>query len=357
MTTQRSRRLGFVLFGAPTILSFLMAFVGILAGQLMNATPASAVPVPLPVYEIEAVSGTCKASLLNLKLGQPGVIQAPIPVDINCDLIPDVTVAVNLVNVDGAFLNPPQIGQVLAPNIQINRLITAPILSPSFPGLKIQVKMTVKDVGGSQPDMKFSFGYDTGPGSASPGGSIPQFWKATVAGLDKMFNPIQAVIDTTGQQLGLHPGISDFRLGPIAPPYQGPLSIIAGFEQSTTKAAFALNYRPFPNAVQVTYGTDSAGQHITYAHGVDTEVDLLSNLNLVTATGTTAGAIRIDRLPRAMAIDLNQTQTGGSIDYRSHPNARLPDVQADILTTTPNKLPLVARADVEQLPAVMHGEW
>ncbi len=352
MSTRSHRRLGALLFGVPTVLSFLLALVGLIAGQFMTAAPASAVPVPVLVYQVESTSNGHQASLLNLPIGQPGVLQAPTPVDIDGDLIPDVTVAVNLVNVDGAFLNPPQIGQVLAPNIQINRLITAPLLTPNTPNLKIQVKLTVKDVGGSNPDMNFRFGYDTGPG-----GSIPQYWKATVAGLDKMFNPIQAVIDTTGQQLGLHPGISDFRLGAIAAPYQGPLSIIAGFDQGTTKADFALNYRPFPNAVQVNYGTDNAGQHITYAHGVDSEVDLTSNLNLTTSTGTTNGVVRIDRLPRAMAIDLNQTATGGSIDYRSRPNSRLPDLQANLVTTTVGKPPLVARADVEQLPAVMHGEW
>ena len=277
---RRQRRIGFGLLAAGPVLTIALTLIA--AVSPLRPTSAGAIPVPLPVYAIESVSNGHTASLLNLPIGQPGVIQAPIPVDIDGDLIPDVTVAVNLINVDGAFLNPPQIGQLIAPNIQINRLITAPLLGQKSPPLRINVKLTVKDVGGSNPDMIARFGYDT-----SPGGSIPQYWKATVAGLDKMFNPVQAVIDTTGQQLGLHPGISDFRLGPIAAPYQGPLAIIGGFEQGATKAAIELAYRPFPNAVQVTYGTDSAGQHITYAHGVDTEVDLTSKLNLTTATGST----------------------------------------------------------------------
>jgi len=349
---QRNRKLAVAFMGAPMALMMLLAVMGTLLGGLLRAAPASAVPVPVPVYEIEAVSGTHHASLLNLPVGQPGVIQAPMPVDVDGDLVPDVLVAVNLINVDGLFFNPPQIGQFIAPNIQINRLITAPVLGQSSPPLRINIKMIIKDVGGSQPDMIFRFGYDTGAG-----GTIPQFWKATVAGLDKMFNPIQAVIDTTGQQLGLHPGIEEFRLGPIAAPYQGPLSIIGGFQQGSTNANIDLNYRPFPNAVQVTYGTDSQGQHITYSHGVDTEVDVTSKLSLTTPTQTVNGVARVDRMPRAIALDLNQTDTGGTVDYHSKPNARLPDVQVDLTTTTTGKPPLVARADIEQLPAVMHGEW
>src|SRR5205085_11023624 len=153
MSTRQTRRLGALLFGVPTVLSFLLAFVGLVAGQFMNAAPASAVPVPVLVYQVDAYSNGHHASLLNLPIGQPGVApQVPTPVDTDGDLIPDVTVAVNLVNVDGAFLNPPQIGQIIAPNIQINRLITAPVIGPNFPGLKIQVKLVVKDVGGSNPD-------------------------------------------------------------------------------------------------------------------------------------------------------------------------------------------------------------
>ena len=58
----------------------------------------------VPVYEIEADGGpnySHHASLLNLNLGQPGVPQAPIPVDTDGDLLPDVYVSVNLINIDG----------------------------------------------------------------------------------------------------------------------------------------------------------------------------------------------------------------------------------------------------------------
>ena len=77
--------------------------------------------VPWPIYEIIAKSGSYEASLLNLKMGNPGVPQVPMPVDIDGDILPDVTVAVNLVNVPGALQNPPVIGDILAPNIEITR--------------------------------------------------------------------------------------------------------------------------------------------------------------------------------------------------------------------------------------------
>ena len=105
-------------------------------GQSPARPPGPAhVPDPAARYQIDAVSGSHHASLLNLPVGQPGVFQAPIPVDVDGDLIPDVTVAVNLVNVNGAVLNPPKLGQVIAPNMQINRLLTAPLLGQNAPPL------------------------------------------------------------------------------------------------------------------------------------------------------------------------------------------------------------------------------
>ncbi len=353
--SEHTRLIGLSSFLAPIVLGILMA-LAFGGGSKAHLKPAFAVPVPIPVYEIEADGGpnySHHASLLNLKLGQPGVLpQVPMPVDTDGDLLPDVTVAVNLVNIDGRFLNPPQIGQILAPNIEINRLITTPILGQKSYPLKIDVKLTVKDITGSTPDTVVRFGYDTGPG-----GSIPNYWKATVGGLQDFFNPIQAVIDTTGQQFGLHPGITDFRLGPIAAPYQGPLKIIGGVQTGDTNADINIAYRPFPGAIGMSYGTDDAGQHITYAHGVDSEVDMTSTLKLATADSATNVVARIDRLPRSMSFDVNQNATGGGVDYHSVPNSRLPDAQVDVTTTSPGEAPLVARADIESLPAAMHGEW
>lgn len=320
-------------------------------------TRPTAVPLPLPVYEIESVSGNHRASLLNLPLGQPGVLpQAPIPVDIDGDLLPDVTVAVNLVNVDGLLLNPPQPGQVLAPNIEINRLVTAPVLGQPAKPLRINVKLTIKDVQGTQPDTIVRFGYDTGPG-----GSIPTYWKAKVAGLERFFNPFQAVIDTEGQDLGLSPGISDFRLAPTASPYQGPLSIIGGVEGGDSEADLDLRYSPFPGAVQVTYGSDSAGAHATYAHGAPGEVDLAAKVRLDTKDQVLDATARIDRIPRAISVDFGGDLTGGSMDFRTRPDGRLPDVGVDVVTTPKKKAevqtPLVAHADIEALSAHLHGEW
>ncbi|MEO6884936.1 MAG: hypothetical protein ABI232_01435, partial [Jatrophihabitantaceae bacterium] len=340
-----------VLLGLPLL-------VGVFLALSLGTSPAKAaasIPLPIPVYSIVADGGpnySHHASLLNLNLGQPGVPQVPIPVDTDGDLLPDVTVAVNLINVDGAFLNPPQLGQIIAPNIQINRMITAPILGQKAYPLRISVKVTVKDVGSSNPDTTATFGYDTGPG-----GSIPPFWKATVSGLQNFFNPVQALIDTTGQELGLHPGISDFRLGPVAAPYQGPLKIIGGVSTPSLTGDFTIAYRPFPNAIQLSYGTDSQGQHINYSHGVDTEVDMTTTAKLTTPTGTTDAVARIDRLPRSMSIDFNQSTTGGSVDFHSVPNNRLPDASVDLTTTSAGSAPLVAHADIESLPASMHGEW
>ncbi len=333
-----------------------LAFVG----SFFRPTFKNAVAIPLPVYEIEAFSNGHRASLLNLPLGQPGVLpQAPIPVDVDGDLLPDITVAVNLLNVDPRLLNPPKPGSILAPNIEINRLITAPVLGQKNPPLKVQVKLTIADVGGSNPNTILRFGYDTGKGGTA--GSIPTYWKATVAGLNTFFNPIDAYIDTDGQDLGLSTGIQDFGLGVIAQPFQGPLSIVGGIESGSTKANLDLRYSPFPNAVQVGYGSDAAGQHATYAHGTLNEVDLDARIALETADQVLDARARFDRLPRAMKVDFGGDSKAGTADFQTFGEGRLPDVGVDVVTTpkphVANATPLVVNADIEGLPSKMHGEW
>src|SRR5262245_60439925 len=98
---------------------FAVVALGVFLGLRSN-TPAHGVPIPLPVYEIESKSGNHTASLLNLPVGQPGVIQAPMPVDVDGDLLPDVLVSVNLVNTATLLQNPPT-ADVIAPNIVIDR--------------------------------------------------------------------------------------------------------------------------------------------------------------------------------------------------------------------------------------------
>ncbi len=101
-----ARRRGAYVAGAFVALAGAGSVLGLLASQ----GTAHGIPIPIPIYQIDAFSGSHHASLLNLPVGQPGVPQAPIPVDINGDLLPDVTVAVNLINVNGVFNNPPNLG-------------------------------------------------------------------------------------------------------------------------------------------------------------------------------------------------------------------------------------------------------
>src|SRR6187551_399618 len=106
---KRTRYLGLLSLGGPLLVAVLLSLVFSRASETVKIRPTFAVPVP--VYEIEADGGpdyTHHASLLNLQLGQPGAPQAPTPVDVDGDLLPDVTVAVNLINIDGQYLNPPQ---------------------------------------------------------------------------------------------------------------------------------------------------------------------------------------------------------------------------------------------------------
>ena len=217
--------------------------------------------------------------------------------------------------------------------------------------------MTLADSSGG-PSTKVTFGYDTGTG-----GSIPESYSAVLGGLNNFFNPLEAVIDTTGTNLGVTTGIHGFGLDNVAAPYQGPLTVLGGVSVTGQQTAnFSLNYRPFPKAVDITYGTDSHGQHITHTDGVLSPVDL-------TATGTLTQTVsggqsvtnltaRVDRLPRSIGLDIGPAVNGGgSIDWHSRSAGRPPDAIVALSNTQPNQPPLNANISVEALPAVMHGEW
>ena len=321
--------------------------VGVWAiGQML---PARAFPVPPVVYEIESESNGHHASLLNLPVGQPGVVQAPIPVDVDGDLIPDVLVSVNLVNVEGVFNNPPDLGEVLAPNISIVRALNGIPLDKPSPPLRIVVKLKVSDFLGDAPDMVLRFGYDT-----AEGGSIPGSFKALVGGLDTFFNPLEAIIDTRGTLL---------EVDSPNDAYEGPLTVLANLQQGTFEADASLAYKPFPSFVHVTYGSDDAGQHITYNHGTFPEPPNLPEVDLDTHLEVTDVGERLDvnakveRLPRNIELDIGDVPDGGQIDYRSAADGRLPDVAVDITNEADGELPLIAHANIESLPRSMHGEW
>src|SRR5690348_15523317 len=80
----------------------VLAFA-LLGGQAMTSFGSHRASIPFPslVYRIEATSGTHTASILNLPIGYVGALQAPVPVDVDGNLIPDVEVSVNLVDVQG----------------------------------------------------------------------------------------------------------------------------------------------------------------------------------------------------------------------------------------------------------------
>ncbi|MEX0875645.1 MAG: hypothetical protein WD646_00860 [Actinomycetota bacterium] len=324
---------------------------------LNSLLPAQAFPFPDLIYEIEAVSGDHHASLLNLPIGQPGVPQAPMPVDVDGDLVPDVLVSVNLVNVAGLFNNPPDIGQVLAPNVVIDRALNGLPLDKPSPPLRINVKFTVRDVlgDGSVEPMVVRFGYDTGQGDlAAKGGSIPGSFKALLGGLDSFFNPLEAVISTRGNLVGLD--------SPLVP-YEGPLTLIAGLEQGDFDMDAEMAYSPFPSSVRVTYGNDDEGDHITYDHALNPEPPDLPEIDVDTFLKVREGNdlldvnARIERMPRSIALDLGSDPNGGSVDYRSSANERLPDVAVDVKNEKEGEPPLDAKLNIEALPRSMRGEW
>ena len=358
---------------ATWLLLGVSAALALLGGRaVVNLNAENAQAVPWPIYEIIATSGDHKASLLNLKMGQPGVPQVPIPVDIDGDLLPDVTVAVNLVNVDGALQNPPVLGEVIAPNIEINRLATAAVLNQATPPLRIQAKLTIKDMGpgATKDDTIVHFGYET-----PVGGSIPQNFNAVLFGIDKFFNPLQAVVRTDGI-----PG-DKFDINTIddqGSHYAGPLDLIGNIKSETTEGKFTadldLAYDPWPEAVSVRYEKndvdDEVVHQIDYRHGAGAlgaananryaatqDIDLDAKVLLDRAGVKTDLHAVVERLPRALDVDLRTGDEKGTLTYAAPSDGRRPDIGVDFVHRATGKRPVHVKADIEALPTALTAAW
>ncbi|MGH9273833.1 MAG: hypothetical protein ACRDZU_04220, partial [Acidimicrobiales bacterium] len=368
-----------LLLGAAILLAVLG---GLTAAQYR--TQPTAVPFPVPVYQIEASSGSCTGSIANLGIGYVGTLQAPMPVDVNCDLLPDVLVAVNLIDIEGPLNDPlatdstsyedflaDRVGRTIAPNIEINRYplnALSSILSRPSPPAKINVKLTVKDLELQDPDTVVRFGYDTGLG-----GSIPGQFKAVVRGLEDFFNPLEAVVDTKG----------DLQGGDTVPTYyEGPLTLIGGLAKSdgSFDADLNINYKPFPDVVKVGYSSDETGNHIDYAHGVGEqillnygtampdgtfehyvpgelpEVDMNTTLDVVDQGDTLNLTAALDRLPRELGLDFDTPTDAGRIDYHSSTDGRLPDARVNLRSVSDGELTR-AEAFIEEIPPELHAQW
>lgn len=330
---------------------WIWPLVAVLGGSVLLSgsersldTEKISTPFPSPVYRIEAQSNGHQASVLNLGIGYPGAIQAPIPVDIDGDLLPDVTVAVNLLDTQGIH-NPPRLGDIIRPNIEINRYpldLTAGLLGRPSPPLKINVAFDIHDLEGEADTMTARFGYDTGPG-----GSIPPYFQATVDGLEDFFNPVTATISTKG-------AIITQSEQPFW--YRGPLTVIGGFEQGDFNADLGLRYSPFPDKVTVTYARDDEGHHIDYKHDFPGEVDLRTTATIEDAGERTVVDALVQRLPKTIGVDFNSTEDGGEIRYDSSADGRLPDVDATFRGPLANDV-FAAHLAIEGLPAFMAADW
>ena len=308
----------------------------------LGSRPAEAFPVPSPVYSIIATSGTHTASVLNLPLGQPGLPHVPMPVDVDGDLLPDVLVSVNVIEIGGAINNPPNPASILQPNLQIDRLLTTPLLGQSNPPLRIEAKLRLIDVGGPGPDTYIRFGYETGPG-----GSIPPTWKATLGGLPQLFNPLSATVDT-GPSAGR----------PVS--YDGPLRLVGNITTGPTSVELGFGFSPFPQRLALTYLDDAAGQHLTYAHTSPREVDLRADLDMVDADGEVHLDARVERLPGEIAVDIAPGGSdSGAITWASDSDGRRPDVDVHLETSGngADDEPLVADIDLDSLPQDITAAW
>jgi len=328
------------------VLAALVLVAVLLTGRAVDLDDVqrTAIPVPSPVYAIEATSNGHTASILNLGITPVGVPQVPTPVDVDGDLLPDVTVAVNLVDVQGVH-NPPDLGDIVAPNIEINRFpleLGTTLLGRPSPPLRINVRFDINDLEGQEDPMHVRFGYDTGSG-----GSIPGFYQATLKGIDDFFNPVEADISTKGDLITQSPQPTW---------YEGPLTVIGGFEQGALKADLGLEFAPFPDEIGVRFEHGADGAHIDYRHALAGDVDLAASLDLQDGPERTTVDTRIERLPREVDVDIADGTDGGGITFDTDSDGRLADVDARVRGALAGDV-FDAHMTIEDLPSHMEAEW
>jgi hypothetical protein len=335
----------------------LAAAAALLAGGRapwhVDADPAAQVFLPVPLYQVEAVSGSHTARLLNLPLPVVGLPQIPTPVDVNGDLLPDVTVSVNLINAEGLLRSPLSLGRVIAPNIEINRLVSAPVLTPGADPLRINVVLRVADIGPARDSLALRYGYDTGPG-----GSIPPSYKAVLGGVENLFNPLVATIDTTGGLLNaIDPGLPDLGLAAMSSAYEGPLTTFASLDSMSLDLAADLRFEPMPDRLDATLATDPNGEtHVTVAH-TGGETDLEFGVDVAMADLLIDANGRLDRVSRHAAIDLRGELLDGGVDVAlSGFTGRAPDLRVDGVVTV-DGLVIDAAMRMEGIPATLSADW
>ncbi|MGH9187388.1 MAG: hypothetical protein ACRD0U_16495, partial [Acidimicrobiales bacterium] len=321
-----------------TLLAVGLALGGGTARLLLRSEPAAAV---LPFYDVTVTTpGVAPVTRTGVALDVPVLLDA----DRNGGK--DLAVRVGLVNPLGVFDNPLDVSDILAPHVAIDRVASA-----TNPPVRVVVSIPI-GLPGAPASTFLRFGYDTGPA-----GSIPQNFQAVVGGVTTLFNPLQAVVDTSGGILGIDtglPGLTD-----VSRSYQGPLTLVAGVTADGSTIDADLAYDPFPHAVRVIHSSDDAGQHLAYTHPLESEVDLTATVALSDAEGDTALAARVDRLPSTFAADLDlpQGEVRGAVDFEAGHSPRPPDVGLALDVQPVDGPPTTGRIDVEALPSELHVDW
>jgi hypothetical protein len=342
--------------GAAAVVTAAVAFMVILAWAPSGAgSREMSLPKPvlaatvLPLYTIESTTATGTRTM-------PGVVGVPIPVDVDGDVLPDALVTVTLVNPGALFRRPPDLANVLAPNVVIERAPEALRAGKPAPPVKIVVRLDVPKIANLTPATTLRFGYDT-----TKAGAIPPRFQATVDGLATLFNPLEAVIDTRSGLL--RPGLT-----PVA--YQGPLTLVG----EVTSGAFHLDGRlafdPLPNVIRVGYHNDGKRNYLTYRHVLDANaaaarVDMAANIDVTSAGKLTSLTAQVTRVPELVTADWATTRTrlpdgtfaGSGTVHVTRNSGPAPDVTATVRGVDDAGTPIDARFDIDGVPRDVRGAW
>ena len=305
---------------------------------------------PVPFYSIEYTSGNRSGTIANNSIGALGVPQVPKPVDVDGDSIPDIDVALNIVDASTVLADVPA-GKYVVPNLTFQRSVAA--VNKPTPPVKIEVVISLP----GPPPLNIRFGYDT-----RRGGSIPTSLKASLLGYEAGFKPFGAIIDTaTPLSTGGGGG------------YDGPLALIGALQSGADKLGLDMNFSPLPRTFRVDYSEDviPAGdleggtRHIKYTDmtawpaGADPSVDLDAKVTIGKTTlpdPTTTVDATIERLAPQTELHLDLRGANNSVDYKGVTNQAAPDAAVTVVGKEGNKNDDI-RLDLSAVPETVRAEW
>src|ERR671914_2496734 len=282
------------------------------AGVLVYALNAGAVPVPVPdaVVIVKTKSGSVERTTL-VPIGG-----APIPIDVDGPpltglLQPDIDVSVGLVRLEELPERP------IVPNVVVRRNALALATDRPNPPLEIDAKIVLRDAAnGLKPLVEVHYGFQT-----PPGGRIPPVIAAKLVGPIQggFVDPLQAKVESPG--------------------FSGPLNLRLSARTDDLDAKFGFDFDALPESIFISQDPREDGLDVLYEHTApvaDVHLDAFASLRNRNTNELLEVGADVERLPQLITLSNTNTTSTTFVKYDSSSALSKPDIEATYRDTDGN---------------------